>query len=298
MAQEPSTFRFTLALLLSLAGCFGVQALAFYGFNLATGKTESNYYSTLSRFQGAIAPGAEIALSGSSISGRLPGREFGNPDVANLGSDGGSPLDGLTLLSEGVVGRPKWLVVEINTAFNSLGFADTPAVEGSRGPGFKIGGKVPLLGASSRPTGMLYGYLLGRRWKGAVEPFALKEVPSPLPPPPLDESQLSVLQKERIQLLTEGILKARREGVRVLLARYPAGPMKQRQIDEIQTVAARIHEATGVPFLDLESQIPRAQLTFTDSVHLGPESATRILATLRNACQQLSPTIPESISQP
>ncbi len=298
MAQEPSTSRFTLALLLSLAGCFGFQALAFYGFNLATGKTESNYYSTLSRFQGAIAPGAEIALSGSSISGRLPGREFGNPEVANLGSDGGSPLDGLTLLSEGVVGRPKWLVVEINTVFNSLGFAETPAVEGSRGPGFKIGGKVPLLGASSRPTGMLYGYLLGRRWKGVAEPFALKEVPSPLPPPPLAEAQLSVLQKERIRLLIEGILKARRNGVRVLLARYPAGPMKQRQIDEIQTVAARIHEVTDAPFLDLESQIPRTQLTFTDSVHLGPESAARILATLRAVCNELSPTIPESISQP
>ncbi len=298
MAQEPSTSRFTLALLLSLTGCFGVQALAFFGLNLATGKTESNYYSTLSRFQGAIAPGAEIALSGSSISGRLPGREFGNPDVANLGSDGGSPLDGLTLLSEGVVGRPKWLVVEINTAFNSLGFADTPAVEGSRGPCFKIGGKVPLLGASSRPTGMLYGYLLGRRWKGVAEPFALKEVPSPLPPSPLQQAQLTDLQKERIQLLTDCILKARQNGVRVLLARYPAGPMKQRQIDEIQTVAARIHEKTGVPFLDLESQIPRAQLTFTDSVHLGPESAARILATLRNACVQLTPTIPESISQP
>ena len=298
MNQEPSTSRFSLSLLLGLAGCFGLQALAYYGLNLSTGKTESNYYSTMSRFQGAVAPGAEVALSGSSISGRLPGREFGNLEVANLGSDGGSPLDGLTLLAEGVVGRPKWLVVEINTAFSSIGFPETPVVKGSRGLWFSIGGEMPLLGASSRPTGMLYGHLIGRRWTGEREPFPLAEVPSPLPSPPLDDAQLSLLQKERIRLLIEGIRKARQNGVRVLLARYPAGPMKQRQIDEIQTAAARIHEATGVPFLDLEAQIPRSQLTFTDTVHLGPESAARVLATLQMACQKLAPTIPESISQP
>ena len=41
-------------------------------------------------------------------------------------------------------------------------------------------------------------------------------------------------------------------------------------------LSKRLH----VIYLDLGRQIPRNALQFTDSVHLGPESAARVLATI------------------
>lgn len=277
--------------MISLFGCFGLQAIAFFVLQLGAAKTESNYFSTISRFQGAVAPGAEIAVVGSSISGRLPGRESGNREVANLGSDGGSPLDGLTMLNEGLVGRPKWLVLEMNTVFSSVGFSETPAVAGSRDPWFKIGGHVPLLGASARPSGMLYGCLLGRKKERILAPFVLQKVPSAIPDATLGIESLPTLKQERMELLQEGLLTARRAGTNILLVRYPAGPMKQEQLDELNVAISWLHQQTGAPYLDLESQIPNSQLVFTDSVHLGPESAARLLATIREASRELELTV-------
>ncbi len=284
--------RFLTGALVSFAGCVGLQATAFFLLHFGSGKSESNYFSTISRFQGAVAPGAEIAVVGSSISGRLPGRESGNKEVANLGSDGGSPLDGLSLLNEGLAGKPRWLVLEINTVFSSVGFAETPAVAGSRGPWFKIGGALPLLGASARPTGMLYGRLLGRKWEGVPAPFHLQHVPSPIPGPPLRGDTLTALEKDRIRRLGEGLIRAKNSGTRILLVRYPAGPMWQTQVNQINTTVSLLHHQTGAFYLDLNSEIPRSEMVFTDNVHLGPESAARILATIRDACRQLEEKAP------
>lgn len=271
-----------IGIVLGLLVCLGLQGFVYFGYRGGSAKTESNYFSTISRFQSAVAPGAEIALVGSSISGRLPGRESGNDDVANLGSDGGSSLDGLTLLEEKVVGSPKWIVLETNTLFGGR-MTEMPAVSGTRGLWFRIGGVMPLLGASARPTGMMYGNLLGRNWRGTEKAFPLQHIPSAIPEATLRDEDLTTQDRQRIDRLGSSLLRVMKSGARILMVRYPAGILKPRQVDEMNTVIALLHQRTGVPYLDLDSQIPRSELIFSDSVHLGPESAARVLTTLRRA---------------
>lgn len=287
MSTSNKSLRFGLGVLASLIGCFGLQAIAFFGFHLGTGKTESNYFSTLSRFQGACAPGAEIAVSGSSITGRLPGREAGNQTVANLGSDGGSPYDGLKLIAEGVVSPPRWLVLETNTLFNGAGYAEMPAVKGARGHWFAIGGHVPLVGAAARPSGMLYARLLSRGWNGRGEPFALAHGPRIMGPAGPHTFEFSTVEKERLAGLNQMLSKIRTSGVRILLVNYPAGAMKAREIERMNAAIAIISNDAQAPYLDLGSAIPRESLSFTDSVHLGPASASRILDTIEAVCLSL-----------
>lgn len=284
--------RLCIGIVLGFFVCLGLQGFVYFGCRGGSAKTESNYFSTISRFQGAVAPGAEVAVVGSSISGRLPGRESGNDDVANLGSDGGTPLDGLSLLEEGLVGNPRWIVLETNTLFSSGRIVEMPAVSGSRGLWFKIGGTMPLLGASARPTGMIYGNLLGRNWRGTEKPFPLQHIPSAIPEATLRNEDLTTLEKQRIDRLGLSLLRAMKSGTRILMVRYPAGILKPRQVDEMNTVVALLHQRTGVPYLDLNSQIPRSELIFSDSVHLGPESAARVLTTLRRAINHFEHATP------
>lgn len=276
-------------------GCFALQAFAYFVLHGGAGKTESNYFSTLGRFQGSCAPGAEIACSGSSISGRLPGRESGNRSVANLGSDGGSPYDGLKLIAEGVVSPPKWLVLETNTLFNGIGYPEVPAVKSARGFWFAFGGRLPLLGAAARPSGMLYARLLRRNWNGDTEPFELKVRPQLVQSRDPVKFDFTSEEMERVKSLEAALSTVRNSGVRILLARYPAGEMKPREIERMNATIALLSAAVDAPYLDLEAAIPRESLVFTDPVHLGPASAARVLETLRAACRSLETTHPSTI---
>ena len=158
---------------------------------------------------------------------------------------------------------------------------------GSRDPWFRIGGRVPLLGASARPSGMLYARLLGRKWKQLPTPFHLPNIPSAIPDPRLDLAALSAPRRERVERLCSGLLKARQAGIRLLLVRYPASPMDRKQLDEMEAAIRWLHQQTGAAYLDLESQIPASELVFTDGVHLGPASAARVLVTIREAIRKL-----------
>jgi hypothetical protein len=214
----------------------------------------------------------------------MPGRESGNEDVANLGADGGSPLDGLELLEERLIAQPKCLVIETNTLFNQIGFQRVPVVAGVRGQWFRIGAELPLLGASARPSGMLYSRILNRNLQAKAEPF-----PVNLSPPHAGHGGevsldfLSLPQLERLRSLEVGLKELKHRGVRLLFVNYPAGQMAAREQNLMLTAVRHLSLETGSDFLDLADQIDRAELTFTDSVHLGPESAARILKTLQLA---------------
>lgn len=290
MNRPNSTMRLLTGIAIAMILCFCIQGVAYVLLHWGTGKTESNYFSTISRFQGAVAPGAEIAVAGSSITGRLPGREAGNVVVANLGSDGGSPLDGMSLMTEGIVSRPEWLVVETNTLFNGAGYAEMPAVTGARDPWFAVGGHLPLLGASARPSGMIYARILARSWKGPGEPFPLGKSPDIVND--ARSFDFTPTEQERLEVLVRKLAELRRSGVKILLAKYPAGEMKPRDQERMVATIARISSELRLPYIDLAEQIPRDSLEFTDSVHLGPTSASRLLDTLLAVCRDIDLVTP------
>lgn len=267
-----------------MAVCFGLQAFCFYALDCGTGKSESNYFSTMSRFQAAATPPAEIAFAGSSITGRIPGREVGNLTIANLGSDGGPALDGMRLIAMGKIDTPQWLVIEANTLYGGVGFGDTLIVKGAQGPWFSVGAHLPLVGASARPSGMLYAKLLRRPKVLTGEAFAV--TPNQIEPVTSDPLRdFKEGDKKRFNDYVATLEQLQQRGVKILIATYPAGVMTEREAFLVKTTISHLAMRFPVTYLDLEKQIPRGDLKFTDSVHLDPESAARVLKTISDFCK-------------
>jgi hypothetical protein len=228
MKQEYANPRKLLVgIMVSVSICFSVQAYVYFVHDSGTGKSESNYYSTLSRFQAAATPPAEIAMAGSSISGRLPGRESGNHGIANLGSDGGSGLDGMRLMAMGEIDSPQWLVIEANTLYVGAGYGDALIIKGAQGSWFDVGARLPLLGASARPSGMLYAKLLRRPkvLKGEAFTVTRNQVDPTVSDPWKDFTEV---EKKRFDDYVATIEQLQKRGVKILIATYPAGLRPER----------------------------------------------------------------------
>jgi hypothetical protein len=284
-SRLPSPARFLQGIICALAFCFGMQALYFHQIGGAS-KGESNYFSTMSRFQAGAALPAEIALVGSSITGRIPGREAGNQEIANLGSDGGPALDGIRLILMGQIDLPKWLVIEANTLYGGVGQGDTLIVKGAQGSWFDVGARLPLLGASARPSSMIYSSLLRRPVIAKGEPF----------PVTIDEIKASAAastfaftpaEQQRWDAYGKVFEILQQRGCKMIMVNYPAGKMKEREEWLMRASIAALAQRVPMTFIDLQKQIPREAVEFTDSVHLAPQSAANVLATLKAAIQTI-----------
>jgi hypothetical protein len=288
MSKARSSIKlFLLGLLLALCVCFGVQALFYFGFDSGTGKTESNYFSTMSRFQSASTSAAEIAFAGSSITGRLPGREAGNERIANLGSDGGNALDGMRSLAQGKIPTPQWLVIELNTLVGEVGIGDSLVSRGVQGPWFEVSARMPLLGASSRPSSMLYAQLLNRQKVLTGEPLEVT-IDDLTAVDGKTEEDFSERERRRIKDIVDAIEHLQQQGVKILLVNYPEEVVRDSNKIHKEATLGVLRKRLNVIYLDLGKQIPRNALQFTDSVHLGPESAARVLATITKTIRALN----------
>lgn len=282
-SQLPATARFILGLVMALAICFGLQAICYYVLDAGTGKGESNYFSTLSRFQAAAQGPAEIAFAGSSITGRMPGREVGNEHIANLGSDGGPPLDGIRMLVNRRIPQPRWLVVETNTLYGGVGFGESLIARNAASPWFSVGARLPLLAASARPTAMIYSALLRRQKILTGQAFPI--VPTEMSPSAIyDVKKFSPDELERLAEYQDGLRLLHQSGVKIALVNFPAGPMNEIEKLLTDNTILVLSQELRVPYLDLAKQIPRDDLHFSDSVHLAPESAARILESIEKFC--------------
>jgi hypothetical protein len=279
-SQLPATARFLLGVAVTLIICFSLQAFCYYYLDWRTGKGESNYFSTLGRFQAAARGPAEIAFAGSSITGRLPGREVGNESIANLGSDGGPALDGIRMLVSGKIPLPRCLVIETNTLYGGVGFGNSLMAGLEDSLWFEVGTNLSLLGASARPTSMLYSALLKRPKTLSGEVFPVR-----LSTPAIFESAQSKHfhdgEKKRLDEYRQLLATLKKKNVGLLLVKYPAGNISEREIWLEEATVAILSNELGILYLNLASQIPRDQLQFTDSVHLGNYSAASMVSTIQ-----------------
>lgn len=280
--------RFSIGLCIALVCCFGLQALCYYVLDWKTGKGESNYFSTLGRFQAAAHPAAEIAFAGSSITGRLPGREAGNHRIANLGSDGGPALDGLRLINMGRIESPQWLIVEANTLYGGLSSADSLIINGARGTWFTVGSQIPMLGAMARPSAMLYAFLLRRPSVNREQafPVTIDEVPEASESHPF---VMSIAEKKRLDDYVRELETLTQRGTKLMIINFPAGVKKERDDWLMRVSISELAKRIAFDYVDLERQIPAHELQFTDSVHLAPSSAARIVATVESIIQSTDP---------
>lgn len=280
MSHQNNGVRYFACMMTSVACCFLFQACVFYLFEGSSGKGESNYFSTLSRFQSSAYPAAKIALAGSSITGRLPGREMGNSDIANLGSDGSTALDGIVLLIEGKIEKPQWLVVEINTMYGGMDMESSTIVRGARGWWFDIGARYPLLGSSARPTAMLYSALLNRQKVRTAPPFHVSAT-TISSSQSLDLDKLSEQQRRRFSIYEKHLMALHGNGVQILLVNYPPGFYRQNDRELVERSIAELSQRIPILYADFSSQIPRESINFTDDIHMGSFSAAQVLSSIR-----------------
>jgi hypothetical protein len=66
--------------------------------------------------------------------------------------------------------------------------------------------------------------------------------------------------------------------------KIPAGAMKDRDRRLMAWSLSKIQQDQTIRSLDVDSQIPREQLVFTDGVHMAPESAAKVMTSIVNFC--------------
>ncbi len=282
MNSKLTMLRFLLGVAVALLLCFGLQAVFYYVLDGRTGKGESNYFSTMSRFQAAAQSPAVIAFAGSSITGRIPGREIGNDAIANLGCDGAGALDGIAVMAQGLIPQSRWLVVETNTLFVANEPSDSLIVRGCKGLGFILGSQFPLLGASARPSAMLYSRLSQRRNAIRAESYEVDVTPISL-------VDFTSADRREVQLLShysKYLEMIAERGVNIVLVHIPAG-VRQERDEKLELWGTGILCGNhGYPFVDLEKQIGRERFKFSDGVHMEPQSAATVLSTIAKLCDR------------
>lgn len=283
VASSTSSFRpsYWLALVLSLAACFGAQTFALRWTGGRTTKSESNFFSSVARLQSGIRGTPEVLLLGSSITGRFPDRNRGVEGVGNLGCDGGSAVEILRAMDRGTVPRAARIIIEGNTLFRAIGAGETELAAALEKRWFRTGVELPNLSAAGRPSSMAYTLLMERKL-GSVDaalarPFAVATRPAVV------GGEAPSFSKDEEVLLEEltGILKRlSAAGSRILIVILPPGATPGTPHLMLPEELSR---RCGLPFWNLAAALPPDSIRLTDGVHMDPASAASTLRTLLDA---------------
>jgi hypothetical protein len=270
--------RYFVLLTLTLAACFGVQTLALHSVGGKTNKSESNFFSSVARIQSGILGNPEIMLLGSSMTGRLPDRNQGFAGVTNLGCDGASAAETLRAMDQGKLPVAPVLIIEGNTLYRASSGTPSEIARAIDSPWFQVGGRIPNLSATARPTAFFYSRLLARKigqgGKDSALPIQPTRFPEKLsgPLPPLNESESRLIDE-----LTAVIKRLEKRGSQILITVLPPG--NSADSPHVRLPAA-LAIRTGLPFWNLAASFPSGQIHFTDGVHMDPSSAAAVMNTL------------------
>lgn len=268
--------RYPLILLVALAGCFTAQTIALKTVGGKTRKSESNYFSSISRLQTGAQDQPRVLFLGSSITGRLPER----PQTGNLGCDGASAVITLRAIDEGLLPSAEVIMVEANTLSYELGGMGRETAAAIRSDWFRVGMKIPNLGATARPTAFAYSWLESRRNQydmergGDVSPFPGSPGFSVLQAAP----ELQDPSEERLVEEISGILsRLKYKGADVRLVLLPAGG-KETELD--LRVAKAVAARTQLPWWDMTAGISPDSFGYTDDRHMDAPTAAAVVDAL------------------
>jgi len=270
---------YAITLSLTLTLCFAAQALALRASGGRFAKSESNFFSSISRIQAGIRGEPEIMILGSSITGRLPDRAQGFAGVANMGCDGGSAADTIRAIDEGLLPAAPVIIVEAN-ALQVAFQGDSEIARTMRKPWFRIGTMIPALSAYARPAACLYSPLLARRTGdfGTPDGDDLGDGSSPTRAPDSWKAlEVSGRERDISNELAVRIANLRSRGSRVVVVWLPPGR------DDDAPLPAWIRHMTatsGAEWWDLAQQALPERIALTDHVHMDAPSASRTLRSM------------------
>lgn len=278
--------RYFLILILTLAACFGVQALALQMSGGRTLKSESNFFSSVGRIQAGAHAQQDIMVLGSSITGRLPDVAQGFSGISNMGCDGGNGIDSLRAIDKGILPSAPWIFVEANTLQLSLNPKPTEISRTMEGRWFQYGIEHPSISAYARPAAFFYSKLLSKKIgtydsTDADRGFGFTTLPSLAVAP--QNPDLTTTQQALIAEVSQIISRLRNKGSEVIFVWLPPARKDDHQLNWILAMAA----ASKSYWWDLGQSVPKEEIKLTDGVHMDATSATRTTGELLNAVEAL-----------
>ena len=237
---------------------------------------ETNYTANRLRIERFLeTPAPRCLIVGTSIAGRLlpsyfEGSNFEN--IVNLGLDGASPITGLLLALEQDY-TPRLILLEAHRLQNPIDSNDGQLLALSRGMDQHFHQHVTLTKAESRPTTVLYSFLKSRQGAGGAQLAANRQTNN--------VTEISKPGEKRDELLLDTIQALQARGSKVVLLRLPVGrenPADPKAEDYIDLSAQQL----GLPIIDLYRQSIGWEnpVSYSDGLHLAPESARRLAKTL------------------
>jgi hypothetical protein len=275
--------RYSITLTLALVLCFVAQSITLHLSGGRTAKSESNFFSSLARIQQGARGTADVMMLGSSMTGRLPDRAHGYDGWANMGCDGGGPVDTLRAMDEGILPAAPLLVLEANSLHLALNEQPTEIGKSMRGIWFRAGLRLPAIAAYARPSAMAYSRLIGRRIGNFGSPDEDEDLgvtsrpekiaePPVVPPSPAEERLIEEVRGILARLQTKGSRA-------VIVWLPPARPDGRAPAPWMMELARRC----DVPYWDLGQEAAPETVTLTDRVHMDAASAARTIRSLRKA---------------
>ena len=274
--------RYALPLILTLALLFTLQNLALRAVGGRTAKSESNFFSSMGRIQAGATGRANVMMLGSSITGRLPDKAQGYAGWANMGCDGGSAVDALRAMDEGILPTARLLVIEANTLQLALNTKPTEIGQAMRKPWFKVGMELPALSAYARPAAFFYSKLLERRTGGfelqTGEDLGVTSRPERVNG--LPKAGLTVRQLELINEVRGILERLKTKDIEAIIVWLP--PARGDNSPPPPWIQEMSHRC-GIPYWDLGQQAIPGTITLTDGVHMAAPSAARTMKSLGKA---------------
>ncbi len=272
--------RYSLILGLTLSACFALQSLALRAVGGRTAKSESNFFSSIGRIQAAARGRSDVMFLGSSITGRLPDRAQGFEGTANMGCDGGSAIDALRAMDEGILPSAPLLVIEANTLQLALSEKPTEIGMAMKRPWFKVGIEVPAISAYARPAAFFYSKLLAGKIGGYAGTSGHDDLDVQSRPAPVTSHPSRPLSKRELALIDQvsGMLeRLRRKGTEAVVVWLP--PARKDGGDAPEWIL-ELARRSSIPYWDLGQQAARDSVILTDGVHMDAPSAARTMRTL------------------
>jgi len=239
------------------------------------GLSTSNIITNCIRIQSLrVVAGDYHVMGGSSMTGRLDAAAASNAaglSVVNLGLDGCGPVEVLEFLLR-TPAPPRTVLLELN-ALTSVNPANARAVmEATSGMGDRIRSMVPLLRYEERPVDIVYSWMhMLKSQTGGSGSLVIPPLRNPRRGVslPLDYRPDAVTATQEVVGKAEAL---RSRGTEIILVMLPDnGAIRANEHAAAEYIGSKL----DIPLLDIKSAMEK-QLSYTDSVHLTADSATRL----------------------
>jgi hypothetical protein len=276
----------------SLIGCIHWIAVSRAGWRASLGET--NFQNNMIRVDSFVnEPPSDVALVGSSISGRLLPSYFPddpNRKYVNLGLDGCTLLTGLEMIKK-TNQRPRIVLLECMRDVFEPGANHDTTLNIMENPVFRAGRWMPILRPSWRPSSILYTRAkLTRERKlaeSSPELTARKTLQQAVIPAETSNATRDPWKTKTIETINE----LAGNGIAFISLRIPSSRESVISESRPYDFGDLLFDTEAIPVIDTVQVIRERgiEISFTDEVHLQSESARVISQIISDAVTARSP---------